>query len=101
MQDLGMNTVWDDQLSYLLTPSLAAYETERVTGNINTYSAELICFELFDKKEKPEYCYLKIVITIARNNVADRAGQDQTARYVQSDLDLHCPQKQLNLVPAL
>ena len=24
--------MWDDQLSYLLTPALAAYELERVTG---------------------------------------------------------------------
>lgn len=31
-RDLGLSTTWDDQLSYLLTPSLAAYETERVTG---------------------------------------------------------------------
>ncbi|XP_033119568.1 centrosomal protein of 76 kDa-like [Anneissia japonica] len=31
-KDLGLTTVWDDQLSYLLTPSLAAYEQERVTG---------------------------------------------------------------------
>ena len=33
VQDLGLTTMWDDQLSYLLTPSLAAYETERTTGN--------------------------------------------------------------------
>lgn len=31
-RDLGLTTVWDDQLSYLLTPALAAYELERVTG---------------------------------------------------------------------
>ena len=31
----------------------------------------------------------------------DSANQDQTVHSVQSDLDLHCPQKQLNLVPAL
>ena len=31
-QDLGLNTAWDDQLSYILTSSLSAYETERVTG---------------------------------------------------------------------
>ncbi|KAK3086421.1 hypothetical protein FSP39_018251 [Pinctada imbricata] len=31
-RDLGLTTVWDDQLSYLLTPALAAYEMERVTG---------------------------------------------------------------------
>ncbi|KAK3589311.1 hypothetical protein CHS0354_026966 [Potamilus streckersoni] len=31
-RDLGLTTMWDDQLSYLLTPALAAYETERVTG---------------------------------------------------------------------
>ena len=47
------------------------------------------------------YCYLKIVLTIACYNVADSADQDQTARSVQSDLDLHCPQKQLNMVPTL
>ena len=31
-QDQGLTTSWDDQLSYILTPALAAYETERVTG---------------------------------------------------------------------
>lgn len=31
-RDMGLTTMWDDQLSYLLTPSLAAYETERTTG---------------------------------------------------------------------
>jgi len=33
---MGLNTMWDDQLSYLLTPSLAAYETERTTGIQNS-----------------------------------------------------------------
>ncbi|WAR13635.1 CEP76-like protein [Mya arenaria] len=33
-RDMGLTTLWDDQLSYLLTPSLAAYETERTTGLI-------------------------------------------------------------------
>jgi centrosomal protein CEP76 len=32
VQDQGLTTPWDDQLSYILTPALAAYETERVTG---------------------------------------------------------------------
>ncbi|CAL1548119.1 unnamed protein product [Lymnaea stagnalis] len=31
-RDQGLNTSWDDHLSYLLTPALAAYETERGTG---------------------------------------------------------------------
>ncbi|GFN79292.1 centrosomal protein of 76 kda [Plakobranchus ocellatus] len=31
-RDLGLTTSWDDQLSYILTPALAAYETERITG---------------------------------------------------------------------
>ncbi|XP_015269857.1 PREDICTED: centrosomal protein of 76 kDa isoform X1 [Gekko japonicus] len=31
-KDLGFATVWDDQLSYLLSPALAAYELERTTG---------------------------------------------------------------------
>ncbi|XP_059832576.1 centrosomal protein of 76 kDa isoform X2 [Hypanus sabinus] len=31
-KDLGLNTVWDDNLSYLLSPALAAYEIERTTG---------------------------------------------------------------------
>ncbi|XP_061450875.1 centrosomal protein of 76 kDa isoform X2 [Rhineura floridana] len=31
-KDLGLTTVWDDQLSYLLSPALAAYECERTTG---------------------------------------------------------------------
>ncbi|XP_043543657.1 centrosomal protein of 76 kDa isoform X2 [Chiloscyllium plagiosum] len=31
-KDLGLNTVWDDHLSYLLSPALAAYEIERTTG---------------------------------------------------------------------
>ncbi|XP_018412337.1 PREDICTED: centrosomal protein of 76 kDa isoform X1 [Nanorana parkeri] len=31
-KDLGLATVWEDQLSYLLSPALAAYEMERCTG---------------------------------------------------------------------
>ncbi|KAK2191243.1 hypothetical protein NP493_55g07029 [Ridgeia piscesae] len=31
-RDQGLTSAWDDHLSYLLTPALAAYETERVTG---------------------------------------------------------------------
>ncbi|XP_054841418.1 centrosomal protein of 76 kDa [Eublepharis macularius] len=31
-KDLGFATVWDDQLSYLLSPALAAYELERTTS---------------------------------------------------------------------
>ncbi|XP_065441304.1 centrosomal protein of 76 kDa isoform X3 [Chrysemys picta bellii] len=31
-KDLGLTTVWDDQLSYLLSPALAAYELERTTS---------------------------------------------------------------------
>ncbi|XP_062501209.1 centrosomal protein of 76 kDa-like isoform X2 [Corticium candelabrum] len=31
-QDLGLSTVWDNHLAYLLTPALAAYELERCTG---------------------------------------------------------------------
>ncbi|XP_043923127.1 centrosomal protein of 76 kDa [Protopterus annectens] len=31
-KDLDLSTVWDDQLSYLLSPALAAYEIERTTG---------------------------------------------------------------------
>ncbi|XP_062986598.1 centrosomal protein of 76 kDa isoform X2 [Elgaria multicarinata webbii] len=31
-KDLGLATVWDDQLSYLLSPALAAYELERTTS---------------------------------------------------------------------
>ncbi|GFS20157.1 centrosomal protein of 76 kDa-like [Elysia marginata] len=31
-RDQGLTTCWDDQLSYILTPALAAYETERITG---------------------------------------------------------------------
>ena len=54
-----------------------------------------------DLEKKPKYCYFKIVSTIACNNIADSADQDQTARSVQSDLDLHCTQKQFNLVPPL
>ena len=33
--------------------------------------------------------------------IVDSADQDQTACSVQSDLDLHYPQKQLNLIPPL
>jgi hypothetical protein len=33
-QDQGLATVWDDHLSYILTPALSAYETERLTGEI-------------------------------------------------------------------
>lgn len=31
-RDLGLNTTWDDELSYILTPALAAYELEHCTG---------------------------------------------------------------------
>ncbi|XP_023669330.1 centrosomal protein of 76 kDa [Paramormyrops kingsleyae] len=31
-KDLGMTTAWDDQLSYLLSAALSAYELERSTG---------------------------------------------------------------------
>nr|XP_006636031.1 PREDICTED: centrosomal protein of 76 kDa [Lepisosteus oculatus] len=31
-KDLGLTTVWDDHLSYLLSPALAAYELERAAG---------------------------------------------------------------------
>ncbi|XP_032875313.1 centrosomal protein of 76 kDa isoform X3 [Amblyraja radiata] len=31
-KDLSLATVWDDHLSYLLSPALAAYEIERTTG---------------------------------------------------------------------
>jgi len=31
-RDLGLNTTWDDELSYILTPALAAYELEHSTG---------------------------------------------------------------------
>ena len=29
---MGLATVWDDELSYLLTPALAGYELEHKTG---------------------------------------------------------------------
>ena len=29
---MGLSTVWDDELSYLLTPALAGYELEHRTG---------------------------------------------------------------------
>jgi len=35
-QDQGLSTLWDDQLSYLLTPALSAYETERITGQLKS-----------------------------------------------------------------
>ena len=31
-QDLGLTTAWDGELSYILTPALAAYELEHCTG---------------------------------------------------------------------
>ena len=31
-QDLGLSTVWDDHLCYLLAPALASYELERSVG---------------------------------------------------------------------
>ena len=31
-QDLGLDTVWDDVLCYLLSPALTSYELERVMG---------------------------------------------------------------------
>ena len=32
LQDLGLSTVWDDTLCYLLSPALASYEQERCGG---------------------------------------------------------------------
>lgn len=32
LQDLGLATVWDDHLSYLLSSALSAYELERCSG---------------------------------------------------------------------
>ena len=32
VQDLGLSTVWDEDLCYLLTPALASYEAERCLG---------------------------------------------------------------------
>ena len=29
---MGLSTIWDDELSYLLTPALAGYEMEHKTG---------------------------------------------------------------------
>jgi centrosomal protein CEP76 len=31
-QEIGLMTAWDDTLSYILSPALASYENERVTG---------------------------------------------------------------------
>ena len=31
-KDIGLHTSWDDHLSYILSPALASYEMERVTG---------------------------------------------------------------------
>ena len=31
-QDMGLTTTWDDELSYLLSPALAAYEMEHTAG---------------------------------------------------------------------
>lgn len=31
-QEIGLTTSWDDHLSYILSPALASYETERLTG---------------------------------------------------------------------
>lgn len=31
-RDLGLNTTWDDELCYILTPALSAYELEHCTG---------------------------------------------------------------------
>jgi centrosomal protein CEP76 len=31
-KEIGLNTFWDDHLSYVMSPALAAYEMERVTG---------------------------------------------------------------------
>ena len=32
LQELGLSTVWDETLCYLLTPALASYELERCVG---------------------------------------------------------------------
>jgi hypothetical protein len=34
----GLDTRWDDALSYLLQPALAAYEVERVSGMSGLYN---------------------------------------------------------------
>ena len=72
-----------------------------VRNSFNTYNAEVNVLNVFNKEKKPKYCHFKILITEAYNNLADSADQGQTARSVQSDLDLHGPQKQPNLAPAL
>ena len=40
VQDLGLSTVWDDCLCYLLTPALASYEQERCGGGGNEGTEE-------------------------------------------------------------
>ena len=68
---------------------------ENLLTLLNNYSAELICFQRFQLEKEAQIfkCYFKIVLTIVCNNLADSADHDQTARSMQSDLDLHCPQK--------
>ena len=56
---------------------------------------------IFIGKRSQNIVISRFFFTVACDNLADSADQDQTARFVQSDVDLHCPQKQLNLVPAL
>ena len=56
--------------------------------------------ESFNREKKPEHCYIRVVSTIACIKKVDSVDQDQTARSVQSDLDLHCTHKQYNLVTA-
>ena len=97
---LGKNISWAGDSNHQPAVPKCSMQTSELLG-VNIYSAELTCFELFNKKRKPKCCYLTTVVTIACNNLANSADQDQTARSVQSGLDLHCPQKQLNLVRAL
>lgn len=49
-KDQGLSTAWDDHLSYLLTPALSAYETERITGGFT--SKLILCMVINSHKTR-------------------------------------------------
>jgi len=46
LKDIGLATVWDDHLCYILTPALSAYETERLTGATCCCFLRIFCTKL-------------------------------------------------------
>ena len=83
---------------FLLFPQCFLLNQITVSQFVNIFDIlSLFAAEL----EKPKNGISGKGLTIACDNLVDSVDQDQTTHPVQSDLDLHCLQNQLNLVPAL